>query len=476
METRGLFIDGRERRSADQSTVEVEDPASGRAWLHVAEAGRDDVEAAVTAAQRAFGDWSRRTVPERAGVLRRAADLVRERAEELAHEEVRDVGKPIADARTQISSVADVFDFYSGVVRHLHGETLPLGSGGLDYTLRQPIGVAGLITPWNFPTLIAAWKLAPALAAGNTVVHKPALLTPTTAIRLAAILTEAGAPPGAVNVVPGRGSVVGQALVDSPRVRKIAFTGSTEVGRGIQRGAAEQLKRVTLELGGKSPSLVFADADLEKAATSGVSAVFEVAGQDCCARSRVLVQESVHDEFVEALVAATRSWRVGSPADPDTQMGPLITADQRESVLSYIASARDEGAVVAYGGEPFEGPGHFMAPAVVDRTKPGMRVVEEEVFGPVVSVLTFADEAEAVELGNQTNYGLSASVWTRDISRAHRCARDLEAGVVSVNSNTSVHTGAPFGGWKQSGYGREVGAEALRYYSELKNVYVELDD
>lgn len=475
METRGVFIDGRERSSADQSTVEVEDPAAGRAWLRVAEAGRDDVEVAVAAAERAFGDWSRRTVPERAGVLRHAADLVRERAEELAHEEVRDVGKPIADARAQISSVADVFDFYSGVVRHLHGETLPLGSGGLDYTLRQPIGVAGLITPWNFPTLIAAWKLAPALAAGNTVVHKPALLTPTTAVRLAAILTEAGAPPGAVNVLPGRGSVVGQALVDDPRVRKIAFTGSTEVGKGIQRGAADQLKRVTLELGGKSPSLVFADADLEKAAESGVSAVFEVAGQDCCARSRVLVQESVHDEFVDALVAATKAWRVGSPADPDTQMGPLITADQRESVLSYIASARDEGAVV-FGGEPFDGPGHFMSPAVVDRTERGMRVVEEEIFGPVVSVLTFADEAEAVELGNHTNYGLSASVWTRDIARAHRCARDLQAGVVSVNSNTSVHTGAPFGGWKHSGYGREVGAEALRYYTELKNVYVELDD
>ena len=474
MESKGLFVGGTERPAGSGATHQVVDPATGAPWLEVALAGADDVGAAVDAARGAFDDWSRRPAPERAAVLQRAAALARQRSDELADTERRDVGKPIADARVEMASVADVFDYYAGVIRGFGGETLSLAAGGFDYTLRQPIGVIGLITPWNFPGLIATWKLAPALAAGNTVVLKPALLTPASALEIAALLHEAGVPPGAVNVLPGRGGAVGEAIVGHPDVRKIAFTGSTEVGIGIQQRAATTLKRVTLELGGKSPNVIFADADLPAAAGAAVAAVFGNAGQDCCARSRILIEQAAHDEFVAALVAAAESFRVGDPADEDTEMGPLISAEQRRTALDYISSARDEGATVACGGQMLDRPGFYMRPAVLDHARPDMRAVREEIFGPVVAVLTFRDEAEAVALANDTPYGLSASVWTRDLGRAHRVARDIEAGVVSVNSNSSVHTGAPFGGWKQSGYGRELGAESLRAYTELKNVYVDI--
>jgi acyl-CoA reductase-like NAD-dependent aldehyde dehydrogenase len=473
-ETRGLFIAGGQRPAAAGTTHQVTDPATGEPWLEVALAGTDDVRGAVAAAQRAFPDWSRRPAPERAGVLRRAAVLARERHAQLAETECRDVGKPISDARVEMASVADVLDFYAGAIQGFGGETLSVPAGGFDYTLRQPLGVVGLITPWNFPGLIATWKLAPALAAGNTVVLKPALLAPASALEIAAILHDAGVPPGAVNVLPGRGGEVGQAIVEADEVRKIAFTGSTAVGIGIQQRAAESLKRVTLELGGKSPNVIFADADLPKAATAAVAAVFGNAGQDCCARSRIIVEHTVHDAFVEALVDAAEAFRVGDPSDEACQMGPLISADQRQVVLDYIASARDDGATVACGGQVLDRPGFFMRPAVLDDATPDMRAVREEIFGPVVAVLTFRDEAEAVTLANDTPYGLSASVWTRDLGRAHRVARDIESGVVSVNSNSSVHTGAPFGGWKHSGYGRELGTESLRAYTEVKNVYVDI--
>ncbi|HSK91870.1 MAG TPA: aldehyde dehydrogenase family protein [Euzebyales bacterium] len=474
MESAGLFVDGAQRPAGSGATHEVVDPATGEPWLEVGLASATDVRAAVLAARGAFEEWSREPAPRRAAVLARAAALIRERHDVLAGIERRDVGKPIADARVEMASVADVFEYYAGVVRGFGGETLSVPAGGFDYTLRQPVGVVGLITPWNFPGLIASWKLAPALAAGNTVVLKPALLTPASALEIAGLLHEAGLPPGAVNVLPGRGSDAGEAIVTDPDVRKIAFTGSTEVGIGIQQRAAATLKRVTLELGGKSPNVIFGDADLPAAATAAAAAVFGNAGQDCCARSRILVERSVHDEFVAALVDATEALRVGEPADEDTQMGPLISDDQRRTALDYIASARDEGATVACGGRVLDRPGFFMQPAVLDDATPDMRAVREEIFGPVVAVLTFADEAEAVALANDTPYGLSASVWTRDLGRAHRVARDIEAGVVSVNSNSSVHTGAPFGGWKQSGYGRELGAESLHAYTELKNVYVDI--
>lgn len=474
MESKGLFVGGEERPAGSGATHQVVDPATGEPWLEVALAGADDVRATVDAAHGAFDEWSRKTASERAAVLQRAAALARKRSNVLATIESRDVGKPIADARVEMASVAEVFDYYAGVVRGFGGETLSVPAGGFDYTLRQPLGVVGLITPWNFPGLIATWKLAPALAAGNTVVLKPALLTPASALEIAALLDDAGVPPGAVNVVPGRGSDVGQAIVDDPGISKIAFTGSTAVGIGIQQRAAATLKRVTLELGGKSPNVVFADADLPTAATAAAAAVFGNAGQDCCARSRILIEEAAHDEFVAALVDAAEAFRVGDPADEDTEMGPLISADQRGTVLDYISSARDEGATVACGGQVLDRPGYFLRPAVLDRARPDMRAVREEIFGPVVAVLTFRDEAEAVAMANDTPYGLSASVWTRDLGRAHRVARDIQAGVVSVNSNSSVHTGAPFGGWKQSGYGRELGAESLRAYTELKNVYVDI--
>ncbi len=474
MEARGLFIDGAPRAAASGAVHEVLDPATGAPWLEVAMADVEDVGAAVGAAERASGEWAARPAPARAAVLRDAAALLRQRHEPLARLESRDVGKPIGDARVEMASVADVFDFYAGVVQGFGGETLSVPAGGFDYTLRQPVGVVGLITPWNFPGLIATWKLAPALAAGNTVVLKPALLTPASALEIAAILTEAGVPPGVVNVVPGHGSEAGEAIVDHPGVRKVAFTGSTAVGIGIQQRAAASLKRVTLELGGKSPNVVFADADLEPAASAAAAGVFGNAGQDCCARSRIIVEDAVHDAFVDALVAATEAMVVGEPSDEATEMGPLISADQRQTALDYLGSARDEGGTVACGGQVPDRPGFFMRPAVVDDATPSMRAVREEIFGPVVAVLRCSDEAEAVAMANDTPYGLSASVWTRDLGRAHRVARDIEAGVVSVNSNSSVHTGAPFGGWKQSGYGRELGVESLRAYTELKNVYVDI--
>ncbi|CAN5886490.1 aldehyde dehydrogenase [soil metagenome] len=474
MESAGLFIDGAQRTATSGATHDVVDPATGQPWLQVALGDDDDVDVAVAAAVDAARDWGRRPAPERAAILRDAAALARERHEHLAQTESRDVGKPISDARGEMASVADVFDFYAGVVRAFGGETLSVPAGGFDYTLRQPVGVVGLITPWNFPGLIATWKLAPALAAGNAVVLKPALLTPASALEIAAVLHDAGVPPGVINVVPGRGSAVGEAIVGHPDVGKVAFTGSTAVGVGIQERAAASLKRVTLELGGKSPNVIFGDADLPAAAVAAVGAVFGNAGQDCCARSRIIVEGAVHDAFVEALVAAAEDFRVGEPADPETQMGPLVTDDQRQTALDYLASARDQGATVACGGQVLDRPGFFMRPAVVDDATSDMTAVREEIFGPVVTVQRFEGEAEAIAMANDTVYGLSASVWTNDLGRAHRMARDIEAGVVSVNSNSSVHTGAPFGGWKQSGYGRELGAESLRAYTEVKNVYVDI--
>jgi betaine-aldehyde dehydrogenase len=445
-------------------SLTVLNPATEEPVAELVEAGVEETDAAVAAARSAFPGWAAVPPSSRARMLRQLASLVEEHAEELALLETRNVGKPISDSRGEVAMVAEVFHFYAGAVDKHLGETIPV-AGGVDMTFREPLGVVGLIVPWNFPIAISSWKLGPALACGNTVVLKPAELTPLTALRLGELALEAGIPEGVVNVVVGPGSVVGRRLVEHPDVAKIGFTGSTEVGRGVMAGAAQTIKRVTLELGGKSANVVFADADLERAALSAPYAVFGNAGQDCCARSRILVERSVYDRFLALLVDATKAVKVGDPEDDTTEMGPLISAGQRERVSSYVDGN------VAYRGNTPEGSG-FWFPCTLVEASNDDRVAREEVFGPVAAVIPFEDEAEAVRIANDTPYGLSGSIWTENGARALRVARALETGVLSVNSNTSVRVSTPFGGFKQSGFGRELGMQALDGYSEVKNVYV----
>ena len=446
---------------------QVIDPATEEVIERVPAATPADADAAVARAAAAFEGWRAVAPADRARLLRRLAERLDAERERLAELEMRNAGKPIADARGEMGMVADTFAYYAGAPERLLGDTIPV-AGGVDMTFREPLGVVGLIVPWNFPLTIASWKLAPALAAGNTVVLKPAGLTPLTALAFAELASEAGIPPGVVNVLPGPGRLVGRRLVEHPKVAKVAFTGSTEVGREVMRGAAGTIKRVTLELGGKSANVVFADADLPAAAAAAPLAVFGNAGQDCCARSRILVERSAIEEFLALLEPAVTGLRVGDPADERTQMGPLISAGQREAVASFVP----EGTPVAIRGSAPDGPGHWFPPTVLTGLAPGDRAVTEEIFGPVVVVLPFADEAEAVRLANATIYGLSGSIWTRDVGRALRVARAVETGTLSVNSNTSVRVATPFGGFKQSGVGRELGPHALDHYTEVKNVFL----
>ena len=443
----------------------VVNPATEEAIAELEQVGVEETDAAVGRARAAFPAWRAVTPSDRARLLRRLATLIEEHAEELARIETRNVGKPIADSRGEVGMVADVFHFYAGAVDKHHGETIPV-AGGVDMTFREPLGVVGLIVPWNFPLNISSWKVGPALACGNTVVLKPAELTPLSALRLGELALEAGLPEGVVNVVVGKGSIVGQRLVEHPEVAKIAFTGSTEVGRSVMQGAAGTIKRVTLELGGKSANVVFADADLEAAAASAPYAVFGNAGQDCCARSRILVQKSVYDRFLDYLLDATRGVKVGDPEDEATEMGPLISAEHREKVAAYVADTAS-----AFRGEVPEGAGFWFPCTLVEATNDD-RVAREEVFGPVAAVIPFADEEDAIRIANDTPYGLSGSIWTENGGRALRVARALETGVLSINSNTSVRPSTPFGGFKQSGFGRELGMHALEGYSEVKNVFV----
>ena len=452
------------------AALTVLEPATEEVLAEVPRATAADVDAAVARARAAFPAWRAVTPGDRAALLRRMADAIAERHEELAVLEARNAGKPIGDARGEIGMVVDTFRYYAGAPERLLGDTIPV-AGGLGFTVREPLGVVGLITPWNFPLAIASWKLAPALAAGNTVVLKPAELTPLTALRFAELALEAGLPDGVVEVVAGPGSECGARLVEHPDVAKIAFTGSTEVGRTIAAKAAATIKRVTLELGGKSANVVFADADLEQAAAAAPLAVFGNAGQDCCARSRILVERGALDRFMEALEEAVDALRVGDPLDEDTQMGPLISAAQREQVASFV----NGDAPVAIRGRAPEGPGFWFAPTVLCPVSNQDRAAREEIFGPVAAVIPFRDEAEAIALANDTIYGLSGSIWTRDGAKALRVARAVQTGVLSINSNTSVRVSTPFGGFKQSGYGRELGPHATDAYTEVKTVYYATD-
>jgi betaine-aldehyde dehydrogenase len=448
------------------SVLEVIEPATEEVLETVPRAGAAEVDAAVERARRAFPGWRALEPPRRAEALRRLADALDAEREDLAVLEARNAGKPIGDARGEMGMVVETFRYYAGAPERLLGDTIPV-AGGLAFTVREPLGVVGLITPWNFPLTIASWKLAPALAAGNTVVLKPAELTPLTSLRFAEIALEAGIPEGVVNVVVGPGSECGQRLVEHPDVAKIAFTGSTEVGRRIAAGAAHTIKRVTLELGGKSANVVFADADIEAAAAAAPMAVFGNAGQDCCARSRILVERSALERFMAALEPAVTGIRVGDPLDEDSQMGPLISAGQHETVASYVP----DGAPVAIRGSAPDGPGYWFPPTVLCPVDPSERAAREEIFGPVAAVIPFDGEDEAVRLANDTIYGLSGSVWTRDGAKALRVARAIETGVLAINSNTSVRVQTPFGGFKQSGYGRELGPHALEAYTEEKSIY-----
>jgi betaine-aldehyde dehydrogenase len=476
-----MVIGGEQVDAADGRTFEVVNPATGKVLATAPLGGKQDVDRAVAAAQKALDErkgWSSWSAAKRGRTLQKYSGLVKQHLEELAQLESRNVGKPIKSARGEALAVSLVFEYYAGAANKVFGETIPTSAPGLDFTLREPIGVVGLIVPWNFPMNMASWKLGPALAAGNAAILKPASYSPLTAIRLGELALEAGFPPGIVNVITGPGGTAGAAIAAHPGIGKVAFTGETTTGQEIMRLAANNVKKISLELGGKSANVVFADADLEKFARESPYSVFDNCGQDCCARSRILVERSVHDKVVELFAEATRNVKVGDPSDEATEVGTLVSFKQRERVVDYIGIGKEEGAELVIGGDVPDDPalaeGAYLMPAVFDNVSNDMRIAREEIFGPVVGIIPFDTEEDAIRLANETPYGLSGSVWSRDIGRALRTAKGIKSGVISVNSNSSVHTEAPFGGYKMSGMGRELGMHALELYTEIKNVFVDL--
>ena len=471
-----LLIGGEWRAGARRYCLT--NPATEETLAEVGEAGEAEIDAAVRAARACFEakEWRELSARRRGALLFRLADLLEERSQEIAEVETRNNGKPLFESKIDVAMAVETFRYYGGWADKLTGDTLPVSGNFFTYTLREPVGVVGAIVPWNFPLNLAAWKVAPALAAGCTVVLKPAHETPLTALLLGELALAAGFPAGALNVVPGPGPTAGAALVRHPLVDKIAFTGSTEVGQWIMREAAGTLKRVTLELGGKSPNIIFADADLAAAVRGAQSGIFYGKGEVCAAGSRLLVEQSVHDQVVSELAQRAKKLVPGDPFDKNTRLGAIVSKQQQEKVLSYIAAGEQAGARLVAGGKAAKvnGKGYFVEAAVFDGAQPGMKIVDEEIFGPVLSVLTFAGEEEGIELANRSMYGLAAGIWTKDVQRAHRVARAIKAGTVWVNTYNFYDPAAPFGGYKFSGFGRDLGKEALKNYTEVKTVWVGL--
>jgi len=477
-----LLIDGKQIDASSGKVRQLMNPANGNLLAEVAEAGVEDMNLAVEVAHRAFyeGPWRQMNSRERTSILLKISQLIRENADELARLESNNVGKPIRESEDEVQLAANCFEYYAGVINKIGGQTIPVAAQGVSMTFREPIGVCGLIVPWNFPIAITSWKISPALAMANTIIVKPASQTPLTALRIGEIALEAGLPEGVLNIVPGPGSAAGEALVKHPKVRKISFTGSTEIGTQVMKLAADDIKRVTLELGGKSANIVFADADRENALSGAVWSVLGNAGQDCCARSRLLIEASIYDEFLSELSSLFKAVKLGDPLSTETEMGPLVTAEHRKLVYGYVETGIKEGAEIIAGGQiPDDdkfSAGNFLQPTLFSQVNNNMIIAQEEIFGPVLCAIPFKDEEEAVSIANRSNYGLSGSVWTKDLQRALRVVKAVETGVISVNTGHSVHMEAPFGGVKQSGVGRELGLAALDHYSDLKSVFFSLPD
>jgi len=470
------FINGKVDGSTADNLLHQINPASEEVFTEVQGAGLNCLQRAIDGAQSAFEDhWRSFGTRQRADVLYGIAAVIKTHRDELAQIESMNVGKPIADARDEIELGSRIFEYYAGAISKTYGQTLPVAKQGLDLTLREPLGVVAGIVPWNFPFPIACWKVAPALAAGNSVLLKPASISPLTALALGYLAHEAGLPSGVLQVIPGPGSSIGEAITKHPLVRKVSFTGSTESGARIMELAAPGIKRVSLELGGKSPNIVFADADLERAARESPMSVFANTGQDCCARSRIFVEDSIYDAFVERFLEATQALKVGDPLLDGTQLGPMVSATQRASVESYIQSARQDGRTLAWGGDRPYAKGYYLNPTVILDTETNDRCWKEEIFGPVVCIRRFHDESTMLKEVNDTPYGLSGSIWTQHLARAIRVARQVESGVLSINTHSSVHVEAPFGGYKQSGIGRDLGMNALDGYCEIKNIFIAED-